>query len=950
VSAGEDDQEPAAAMPVSWSGAASVPAAPAGERFPVAQPRFVQGGVLGRGGMGEVQLAWDTVLCREVALKVPVDDRHAALLLEEARLTARLDHPAVVPIYDAGALPDGRRFYAMRVVRGEDLRRLIARSPPGPERLELARVVLAAAQGVAHAHDQGIVHRDLSPRNVRVSRRGEVLVLDWGLAVELPAPRAVGSGTPGFRAPELEVEGEASPRSDVWSLGAILHEALVGPSSAPQAPLPRWVPAALRAVAQHARAEAPAARYADAGHFADDLRRALDGQPVSVRPEDTVERLGRLARRHPRTVAAAVLASLALSLVVAGAAAVTSRSRAQLVEQMASHLEERGEEALRRGLEPEALAAAQEAQALRPSARTRGLLAALGRRAGVSAEIVGDEGCATAAVGAGAVRACVGDGVLWLERPGAARVRLAEVGERELVAEVLPGGGVLVGREGAQHAFELLFFGPSGERLGAAQPPNGGRVSWTPFEGGALAGLADDLVLYDAGGQERARRRPCGPVPLHGAVTAPGHDGRGAPWVVCQGQRLREVFGEREVPVPATLRGPTAAVHVGAGQVLVGTAHGRLGLLSLHTGAVGLTLEGGLGAVRRLRALDEATVLVVGEKGVGLWQTALSAWLHVEHRPAPFNAGVADGRVLLWGERERTRWTLPQSAPLAALAWSEGVSALAVSPDGEWLALGSGEGVVRLASVRTGALTLHGAATTQVVKGLAFSPDGRQLAVASSGPLGLALLPVPTLAPARTVAQSSRGVAFLADDELLTFVWSGVHFRWPCSLEQREVFTLEGDDGAGVRAARAGGRTWLLTEHERLYELTGRSEGREASGARDFALSPEGGTIALLREREVVVRGVDEVGEGWRLPLRERAVALALGPGAQRLAVGYRDGRVEVYAVGDAEPVLAVAPFTQRVGELVFDPNGRWLAASSWDGRARLLALAGSEAAAGNSR
>jgi WD40 repeat protein len=92
------------------------------------------------------------------------------------------------------------------------------------------------------------------------------------------------------------------------------------------------------------------------------------------------------------------------------------------------------------------------------------------------------------------------------------------------------------------------------------------------------------------------------------------------------------------------------------------------------------------------------------------------------------------------------------------------------------------------------------------------------------------------------------------------------------------------------------------------------------------------------------------VGEGWRLPLRERAVALALGPGAQRLAVGYRDGRVEVYAVGDAEPVLAVAPFTQRVGELVFDPNGRWLAASSWDGRARLLALAGSEAAAGNSR
>ena len=128
---------------------------------------------IGRGGMGVVYAALDRQLDRRVALKV-LD----FALAGEARLIARLEHPAIVPIYDTGTLPDGREFYAMKLVTGARVDQYVAGSPSLNDRL---RVVRRVGEALAFAHTRGIIHRDLKPQNVMVGEFGEVYVMDWGV-------------------------------------------------------------------------------------------------------------------------------------------------------------------------------------------------------------------------------------------------------------------------------------------------------------------------------------------------------------------------------------------------------------------------------------------------------------------------------------------------------------------------------------------------------------------------------------------------------------------------------------------------------------------------------------------------------------------------------------------------------------------------------------------------
>src|SRR5579864_4468655 len=166
---------------------------------------------IGRGGMGIVYAARDRELDRRVALKV-LD----VALAGEAQLIARLEHPAVVPIYEAGTLPDGRAFYAMKLVTGARLDRYVTGCPSLARRLGVIRRV---GEALAFAHTRGVIHRDLKPQNVMVGEFGEVYVMDWG--VEAVA------GTPGFRAPDSRLD----QRSDIYALGALL--AFVTPKDGP---------------------------------------------------------------------------------------------------------------------------------------------------------------------------------------------------------------------------------------------------------------------------------------------------------------------------------------------------------------------------------------------------------------------------------------------------------------------------------------------------------------------------------------------------------------------------------------------------------------------------------------------------------------------------------------------------------------------------------------------
>jgi eukaryotic-like serine/threonine-protein kinase len=138
---------------------------------------------VGSGGMGTVYLAEDSLLGRRVALKIlDLPELRADLserLLREAQILARLEHPGIVPVHDAGALADGRVFYAMKFVEGERLDALVKRIDGIPDRL---RIVQRICEAVAFAHARGILHRDLKPENIMVGPFGEVLVMDWGVA------------------------------------------------------------------------------------------------------------------------------------------------------------------------------------------------------------------------------------------------------------------------------------------------------------------------------------------------------------------------------------------------------------------------------------------------------------------------------------------------------------------------------------------------------------------------------------------------------------------------------------------------------------------------------------------------------------------------------------------------------------------------------------------------
>src|SRR5262245_22032502 len=157
---------------------------------------------LGRGGMGIVYLARDTALDREVALKVADrgDDgtrgEAAGLLAHEAHILARLEHSGIVPVHDFGELPDGRIYYAMKRVRGERLDRWLAAGRDLADRLA---VFLRVCDAVAFAHAHGVVHRDLKPENVMIAGFGDVLVLDWGIAVPEAGPRGMQNAECGTR-------------------------------------------------------------------------------------------------------------------------------------------------------------------------------------------------------------------------------------------------------------------------------------------------------------------------------------------------------------------------------------------------------------------------------------------------------------------------------------------------------------------------------------------------------------------------------------------------------------------------------------------------------------------------------------------------------------------------------------------------------------------------------
>ncbi len=254
---------------------------------------------IGRGGMGVVYRAFDTVLRREVALKAPrvsvggpSGEGGTQRRLPEALILSQLEHPGIVAVHDAGRLTDGRPFYVMRLVAGK---------PPGTDLplAEALRIFVRICEPVAFAHARGIVHGDLKLANVMVGPFGEVLVLDWGLAC-LDGEVSPRGGTVPYAAPEPE----RTPQSDVFSLGQMLAHMTIAPRPRP-----------VESIVRRATATAPELRFASVAELAADVTRYLDGARVICHQESMVERLARIALPY-RTLIALLLAYMLMRVAL----------------------------------------------------------------------------------------------------------------------------------------------------------------------------------------------------------------------------------------------------------------------------------------------------------------------------------------------------------------------------------------------------------------------------------------------------------------------------------------------------------------------------------------------------------------------------------------------------------------------------------------------------------
>ncbi len=329
---------------------------------------------IGRGGLGRVIAAWDEATHRRVAYKELLSNKgigsadpeaSSRRFLLEARVTARLEHPSIVPIHDLGRRPDGTLFYTMKLVEGETLADALERCTSLADRLRLLGHFADLCHAIAYAHSRGVVHRDIKPANVMLGRFGETVVLDWGLAkvrgtedlrrddivrgtaqlaqdnASLTMEGAI-FGTPAYMSPEQAFGriAEMDERTDVWSLGAVLVEILTGAPPygngralellekirTESVPSVREIvpsaPAELEAICSKALSRHLADRYRDASGLARDIEAFQEGRLVGAYAYNSLDLVRRFIERNK----VATMAVLVTLLILMGGSVLLFRA------------------------------------------------------------------------------------------------------------------------------------------------------------------------------------------------------------------------------------------------------------------------------------------------------------------------------------------------------------------------------------------------------------------------------------------------------------------------------------------------------------------------------------------------------------------------------------------------------------------------------------------------
>ena len=926
--------------------------------------RYTPLGEVARGGMGRILRVWDQRLGRELAMKVVArrpaqeasdeeqadHERRLTRFIDEARITAQLDHPSIVPVHEIGLDESGSVYFTMPLVRGQHLGNVFEEARAGRNGWSLARVVDVVhkvALTLAFAHQRGVVHRDLKPENVMVGAFGEIYVMDWGLALLLGKKEREGIvGTPAYMSPEQAAgrTDEVGPRSDVYSLGALLYEffaarrphettleASVGSGASVESVLARPprplrelapdVPHELEAIIARAMRHAASARYPDALAFAADLRAWLDGRVVSVGASGPWTRLRKWRARNV-ALTRALDALVLLALVGSLSFAFKERAWRHVVEA-------KGREALLRGYSAN-LAAAELALRTGETSLARAHLENcdrdlrgfewrhLARRADMStAVLVRSEGevRALAAARDGAwLAAGMDDGRIVLAEPRARRV------VRELSAHT---GPVLD-----------LAFAPDGRTL-------------------ASASQDDRVLVWDLAGEAPAREL--------------ANQGEDAVAVAVSGDGLRVAWGDRAGMVVVAELATGALVAFDRPERKDGVA--ALGFLG---GSGDLVVAYATGLVKRLDPASLVELASAHPSRTGITDLALA--------PNGDELALACGATLV-------RLAAVDLAPRGSLGpFARQLRALAYAPDGRTLASCAHDEALRLWDLQRGIELETFLGHEDDLNAVAFVGSGEELASASSdGSLrlwsragsavrtlldGRAWIEALALAPDGTralIARRDQGASVVAlDDGHELSSWPSPETIDAVAWSARDELALA--CGTEVWLAEQGAlaaprRVMSLERPARAlaFEAAGRLVVRDAGGTltqlaladgrvlrrieTEVTLEPNSVVtlaLAVVPAQELVVANLAQGAVGvWSLrDGRKRATwdlgaapvtAFALAPDGRSLAVGHADGAAELCALPDGAVLARFRQHGTILTSLAFDPPGTRLVAGASD-------------------
>ncbi|AGA31513.1 WD40 repeat domain-containing serine/threonine protein kinase [Singulisphaera acidiphila] len=939
---------------------------------------------IGRGGMGVVYKARQSALNRTVAVKVILagglaGPRERERLRFEAEAVAKFHHPNIVQVFEfveRGDLP----YIVLEYVEGCNLAEFQRRSE---RRVDWsARLIETLARAIHHAHQRGIVHRDLTPANVLIAVDETPKISDFGLAKSLAQEGSTslsGSflGTPRYMAPE-QVTGrsrDVGPPADIYALGAILYELLTGVvpfqgttpletlrqvlEDVPEAPsrVRPDVPADLETICLKCLEREPGRRYLSAADLAEDLRRFQAGEPILARPTSTMRRLLKWARRRPAEAALAALVVVA----VAGILIAGFWSNAWLV---------------RHGLALEDALARERGQAV--AARTARLQAEQNER-------------------------------IARRHWSGSQIKLAqqawEAGHIELAQELLanerlePGRGDLPGFEWSYlhrlcHRDFSLLWGHTDSVYSVAVAPDGRSLAsydlggnvllwnrlphrpWTARGLNSLPGSRAAVVPQSPSHTaDPGARSEHGEVRLRDVTT-----GRG--WTFLTGNagivnllgfspdgtalnvwdQTRPDGAEPLAPVDFTLRLDRSApgrlfprifclAHSSDGRFLATVGRdGRLSLRDATTGRERRSLRDTGSPIHYLAFSRDGERLAasLADAGLAVWETGSGRLLNVfKDHDAPVRqiAIAPDGTTLatIEGERQVVFRDLTTGRKWAVRAEAAGfVHAIAFAPDGRTLAMGGERLRTRLCDVATGAELAVFARESDIIRTLMFTPDGRTVILGGDDPRVRLWHLVPPLDDSSLAghAVETWSLAFSPDgrtlvsgsDDHTIVVWD--------VAGRRKRLTLRGHESTvSDLAFFPDGRTLAAADFSRHVKLWDVEQGRELATlvghvdrVRSVAISPDGKTVASagsdlsLRLWDVASRTCRAILEGHDDTVR----ALAYSPDGRILASAGNDRKVILRDSLSGLPRLSWnAP--SAVTSLAFSPDGTRLALGGED-------------------